>query len=150
MTSRIKTVIHRGRAILICDYSELTAANEWQELMLAEHKAMAAEPLNSVRSLSILTGSRLSPEVISTMKAVTQKNKPYVKVRAIVGLSALQRVVDEYGAPLFTLFSHRLHARFAQPTGGAHMFDMGQRHAARMVRAERRRSKSSCRSITSA
>ncbi|MGQ0539784.1 MAG: hypothetical protein ACT4R6_12615 [Gemmatimonadaceae bacterium] len=93
MSSRLKTVSHSGRAILVCDYSQLTVPKEWEELMLAEHKAMAAEPLNSVRSLSIMTGSRLSPEVISTMKAVTQKNKPYVKVAAIVGLNPLQRHV---------------------------------------------------------
>ena len=61
--------------------------------MLAEHQMMATQPLASVRSLSILTGSRLSAEVVEAMKAVTQKNKPHVKVSAIVGMNALQRQV---------------------------------------------------------
>ena len=53
----------------------------------------AAQPIASVRSLSILTGARLSPEVVNLMKAVTQTNKPHVKVSAIVGMNALQRNV---------------------------------------------------------
>ena len=93
MMDRLKTVIHRGRSILMCDYSHLTAPKEWEDLMLAEHKAMAAQPRGSVRSLSILTGSRMSAKVTETMKAVTQKNRPYIKVSAIVGLNPLQRMV---------------------------------------------------------
>ena len=93
MSNRIKSVMHRGHSILVADYSGVTTPKEWEELMLAEHRVMAAQPIASVRSLSILTGARLSPEVVNLMKAVTQKNKPHVKVSAIVGMNALQRQV---------------------------------------------------------
>jgi hypothetical protein len=93
MSNRLKTVTHRGRSILIADYSNITTRKEWEEMMLAEHELIATQPVASVRSLSILTGSRLSPEVLEAMKGVTQKNKPHVKVSAIVGMNPLQREV---------------------------------------------------------
>ena len=93
MLNRLKAVTHRGRLILMCDYSHLILWKEWEELLHAEHEAMAALPRGSVRSLSIMTGSRMSQQVTDAMKAVTLKNKPYIKVSAIVGLNPLQRSV---------------------------------------------------------
>lgn len=93
MSNRLTTITHRGCPILISDYSNLSAPEEWKALMLAEHELMAVQPLGSVRSLSIMTGSRMSPEVTHAMKAVTQRNKPYIKVCAMVGLNGLQRTI---------------------------------------------------------
>ncbi|MGQ0640681.1 MAG: hypothetical protein ACT4P6_07910 [Gemmatimonadaceae bacterium] len=93
MSDRLKTVTHRGCSILISDYSHLTGRKEWEALLDAEHKMMAAQPVGSVRSLSILTGARISPEVLDAMKTVTAKNKPHIKASAIVGMSAVQRQV---------------------------------------------------------
>ena len=90
---RLRKVTHRGRSILLTDYSGFIKWNDWRVLIEAEMRLMPREPLGSVRALAVFTGSRFSDEVFEAITKLALANRPYIKASALVGLSPLQRAI---------------------------------------------------------
>ncbi|MBA3553145.1 MAG: hypothetical protein H0W29_00060 [Gemmatimonadales bacterium] len=90
---RLRKVTHRGRSILLTDYSGFIKWNDWRALIEAEMRLMPREPLGSVRALAVFTGSRFSDEVFEAITKLALANRPYIKASALVGLSPLQRAI---------------------------------------------------------
>jgi len=84
---RLRKVTHRGRSILLTDYSGFIKWKDWQALIEAEMQLMPREPLGSVRALAIFTGSRFSDEVFEAITRLALANRPYIKASALVGLA---------------------------------------------------------------
>jgi hypothetical protein len=85
---------HRGNRVFYRDYSNLgfdVAA--LQAEMDAVVEAVCAEPPESVLALSDVRGTRGSPQAIAILQTVVKQTTPYVKRRAVIGVSPVQRAL---------------------------------------------------------
>ena len=99
----MRFIEHRGRPILLIDFSGLQAADDILREIDAARGLIRSQPLNSVWVLSDVTGARYSPPVMDAMKELTAGNRPYVRHSAVAGMERVHRVL--YRAVL--LFSRR-------------------------------------------
>jgi len=91
--SRVRFVPHKGKQILYHDFSNLLRIEETMAAIEESRAIVRKQPLGSVLTLTVVTGSRFNREIVEALKELTKGNKPYVKAGAIVGLSGIQRVV---------------------------------------------------------
>jgi hypothetical protein len=92
MAGSIGCVEYKGKRILSIDFTGC----EMEEIVAVVQegkKLIAAEPPNSVLTLTIVTGARTNSAVTRVMKEFTLHNKPYVKAGAVVGLDGLKSVI---------------------------------------------------------
>ncbi len=83
---------HRGKTVLVEDFSEMYPGPEIVETMEAAHRYIAAQPEHSVLALVDVRGGRYDAEVVRAFKDVTVRNGPFVKAVAVVGLEGLHQV----------------------------------------------------------
>ena len=90
MSDRVRLIEH---GIVLLDFSNIKEPDK--ELhRSAEAKALiAAQPRGQVLVLTDVSGSNFSHATVESLKDLVRHNKPYVKASALVGLSALTRVV---------------------------------------------------------
>jgi len=98
---RIRTLQHQGKEILVLDYSGLNA-EEYMPVARLAMKEIARRPEGSVLTITNLKGTRFSVGTTEDIKRYSEHNKPYVKASAVVGLSAMQRVVYLAVKPFLT------------------------------------------------
>jgi len=103
-------ITHRGRRILYADYTRSgeDTQNVAEEMACVINLA-CSEPLNSVRTLTDVTGTRGSPQMLNLMKDTAAKIAPYALKRAVVGMSGVQlsflKLINGLaGNKTFTLF----------------------------------------------
>ena len=88
---RTRFIEHRGKRILLLDYTSL--GNDLAELQGEIQRTkpiIAAEPPGSVLTLCDVRGSRITPGNVRTMQELVQHNVPFVKWSAVVvGLSGV-------------------------------------------------------------
>lgn len=84
---------HKGKSIVFLDWTNVETTEDAVRRIDAGQKLIASQPLNSVRTLTFVEGSRFDRERIEKVKAMILANKPYVKCGAIVGLSGLIKAV---------------------------------------------------------
>jgi hypothetical protein len=108
MTGRVRFVEHEGRRILLTDLSDLTP--DQAPAVLDEAKTLVATlpKQRTLLSLLVVQRMRFDPETIDAMKNVGRDNEPWVIATAVVGLSAIGRVV----ARVVSTFSGRRYATF--------------------------------------
>jgi len=102
MDDRIRFVKHRGKTILLIDFSQGTK----QEILLLLDEirnTMAQQPRASVLSLADFAGAHVDKEVATRIKEVLTLDRPYVKRSAWVGTASLPKVFYEN----FKTFSQR-------------------------------------------
>jgi hypothetical protein len=90
---RTTFTIHEGVRICVLDFSNITSE---AEALLAIDEARAiigSEPQASVYTLTDVTGSRVTSAVRTALHELTKTNKPYVVAGAVVGVTAIQRVI---------------------------------------------------------
>ena len=95
MTDRPRTEfrLYDGVRICLLDFTHL-ATEEEGAVAIAEAKAIIAkEPPKSVYTITDVTGSRVTPKLRAALTDLTQHNKPYVVSGAVVGMTAIQRVI---------------------------------------------------------
>jgi len=82
---------HKGRRILRVDFSGLSPE---QLVGATKHamRAIAAEPLGSVRILTIANG-QLDEQSAEAIRRYAAHNKPYVRASAVVGASGFQKIL---------------------------------------------------------
>ncbi len=102
MNERLRFIKHRGKPILLVDFSHGTQ----QEILLLLDQiksTIAQEPPGSVLSLADFTDAQVDKAVATRMKEVLTLDRPYVKKSAWVGTASLAKVFYEN----FKSFSQR-------------------------------------------
>jgi hypothetical protein len=92
---RINFVQHKGKSILIEDFTNLKPPKDMDEYLKTikeAHQAFISQPQKSVLAVFDVTNSSFNTEVISILKDFTLSNTPYVKCAVIVGLTGLMKV----------------------------------------------------------
>jgi hypothetical protein len=89
---RVRFIEHKGKSILLQDYSNLRPGPEFYELVDIAQKLIAAQPPKSVLSLVDATQSVFDAGVLVALKRFAQANTPYMKFTAAVGITGLKEV----------------------------------------------------------
>jgi hypothetical protein len=95
MTERVRFIQHKGKEILLIDFSSGTA----QEVLAAMSEAqrvIGGRPFGSVRTLTDVTDGRYDRDVTESLKAYVAHNKPYVVAGAVVGLNDLKTILFNF------------------------------------------------------
>jgi hypothetical protein len=111
---RINFVQHKGKSILIEDFTNMKPPKDMDEFLRTikeAHQAFASQPQKSVLAVFDVTNSSFNTEVMSMLKDFTISNTPYVKCAAIVGLTGLMKIalatVSKLTGRSFQLFPSR-------------------------------------------
>jgi len=80
----VRFIDHRGKQVLLIDYTDGTAEEVLQILGEVE-EVIAAQPPDSVLTLSDFTGVTLDKAAADRMKIVATKDRPHVRRAAFVG-----------------------------------------------------------------
>ena len=89
---RVKPINHYGKQLLLLDFSGARKEDFPVALEEAE-KSIRNQPLNSVLTLTDVSGARYNEEIVQTIKEFTKGNKPFVKAAAVVGLDGLKKII---------------------------------------------------------
>ncbi len=107
MDDRIRFIEHRGRKILLSDFSYADAP-EMQLLLEYVRVVVAQHPRESLVSLADFTGSTVDHAVATRIKEVLTLDRPFVKKTAWVGTESIPHAFMEN----FHTFSQREIATF--------------------------------------
>ncbi len=107
MDDRIHFIEHKGKQILLCDFTNATAQ---QMLLLVEHirNMVAQHARESVVTLADYTGAEIDRTVATKIKEVLTLDRPFVRKTAWVGTEHIPRAYMES----FHTFSQRTIATF--------------------------------------
>jgi hypothetical protein len=97
---RIRFIEHRGKRILFMDFSEMNGPGEALRELDRARQIIAAEPQNSLLTLTDVTGTRYDNDIIKAFQALAAHNKPYVRAAASVTRTPLQLVALRASAVL--------------------------------------------------
>lgn len=111
LTERARFLEHRGRRILLIDYSAIDSTETALRVIERSREMVSGEPLGSVLTLTHVRDARFDRQVVSALLAATKHNKPYVRAAAVVGMQPLHRVVLD----TIQLFSQRKMEAFDDP-----------------------------------
>jgi hypothetical protein len=91
MSDRISYITHRGKPIMLVDFSQCEPKAIL--MMLDEiQRTVAKHDRNSLLTLADLTGAHIDRAVATRMKEVLVMDRPYVKKSAWVGVDSLPKV----------------------------------------------------------
>jgi hypothetical protein len=114
MAQRIQFIEHRGKKILVEDFSNLKAGPEFISLIGEAQRIIASQPPKSVRAVFDASGSGFNSEVLNAMKNFTNANTPYIKAAAVVGINGLLQValtaISKFAGREFIVFKSRFEA----------------------------------------
>jgi hypothetical protein len=102
MDERISFVTHRGKPIMVIDFSHC-APKEMLLLLEEIQRTVARHERGSLLALADLTGAHIDRAVATRMKEVLVLDRPFVKRSAWVGVESLPKVYYEN----FQTFSQR-------------------------------------------
>lgn len=88
----VKFIKYKGLPILQIDFEGCPPA-EFLERIKYARSVIGGQPLNSVRTLTLIKQARFNNVVSEAIKEYTNHNKPFVRIAAVVGLSGLQEIV---------------------------------------------------------
>ena len=108
MTGRVQFVDHEGKRILVTDLTDLDTHQSPAVLEEARRVVASLPKERSLRSLLVVRRMRFDPKTIDAMKKVGKDDEPWVIATAVVGLTAIGRVV----ARVVSTFSGRRYAAF--------------------------------------
>lgn len=90
---RTHFITHRGKQILVLNYSGLEETPETLVEIEKSREIVAREPPQSVLTLTYVRDAKYDGRVIQALKELAAHNKPFVRAGAVVGMSLLHRVV---------------------------------------------------------
>lgn len=99
--------LHDGVRICHLDFSHIPTEEQALEAIAEAKGVIAKEPLASVYTITNVTGSRVTNNLRNALYDLTQHNKPYVLFGAVVGVTAIQRVILR---AIIQLTGRKLHA----------------------------------------
>jgi hypothetical protein len=84
---------HKGVRICVLDFSNIASEAEALQAIDEARALIGKEPKGSVRTLTDVTGSRVTSTTRNALHELTKANKPYVVAGAVVGVTAIQSVI---------------------------------------------------------
>jgi hypothetical protein len=90
---RTRFIEHRGKRILLLDYSGVADPEEALREIAKSKAFIATQPPNSLLTLTHVRDARYNREIVTAMKGLAAHNKPFVRAGAVVGLAPLHRIV---------------------------------------------------------
>jgi len=94
MSERISFITHRGKSIMVIDFSQL----ESKELLLLleiVQRTVAQHDKGSLLTLVDVTGAQIDRNVATRVKEVLVRDRPFVKRSAWVGADSVPKVYYE-------------------------------------------------------
>lgn len=109
--SRVSFVEHRGKTIVVMDFSNLRPGDEFFSGILEAKAWFASQPAKSALSVFDATGAVYNMEVVNVLKAFTKHNEPFVKASTVVGVEGLLNLaltaVSKFSGRTFKTFKDR-------------------------------------------
>src|SRR5690348_17681394 len=84
---------HKGVRICVLDFSNIATEAEALGAIAEAKTIIGKEPHSSVRTLTDVTGSRVTSTIRTALHELTKANRPYVVAGAVVGVTAIQSVI---------------------------------------------------------
>ena len=107
---RVQFISHRGKRVLLIDHSRSTP-EEMVRTMDEVETVIAAEPADSLLTLSDFTGTAFDKTSADRMKVVAAKDRPHVHRAALVGAENIPEVyyhnLESFSARHFPKFKTR-------------------------------------------
>ncbi len=91
---RVRFITHRGKQILLADYTGCTRQT-LLDILHERERIVMAQPKGSVLTLVDLTGVETSKDVNDEVKKVAVRERDRVKRAAIVGIESVPKVLFE-------------------------------------------------------
>ncbi len=89
---RISVVEHRGKRILLQDFSGLRSGEEFDRALAEARAYIASQPAKSVLSVFDATQAHYDAATLAALKDFTRGNSPYIRASAVVGVAGLLNV----------------------------------------------------------
>ena len=109
--SRVSFVEHRGKSIIVMDFSHLRPGDEFLAGIVEAKAWMASQPAKSALSLFDATGAVYNIEVVHVLKDFTKHNEPFIKASTVVGIEGLLNIaltaVSQFSGRTFKTFQDR-------------------------------------------
>jgi hypothetical protein len=86
---RISMVEHKGKTVLVQDFTGLGAGDEFSGTIAEAKRYIAGQPPKSVLSLFDATRTHYNAEVMAQLKEFTKHNGPYIKASVVVGIEGI-------------------------------------------------------------
>jgi hypothetical protein len=89
---RTRFVDHKGKRILLLDYSGMTSPEE--EIAEIRHSidVVAGQPRDSLLVLTDVSDARYNAASLQALKELAAHNAPFVTASAVVGITGLRRI----------------------------------------------------------
>jgi hypothetical protein len=94
MPDRISFITHRGKAIMLIDFSHCEPKESLLLLEEIQH-TVARHEKGSLLTLADLTGAHVDKTVATRMKEVLVRDRPFVKRSALVGAESVPKIYYE-------------------------------------------------------
>jgi hypothetical protein len=90
---RTQVILHQGKKIVYIDFSNLRMFDEIKTVIEDAKKHIHGQPPLSVLTLTSVEETHFNSEIKDLFTAYISSNKPYVKARAILGVTGLKQVI---------------------------------------------------------
>jgi hypothetical protein len=108
---RIRFIEHKGKNILLEDFSEVKPGEEFNKILEQARLMIMSQPPKSVLALFDATGANFDMEALTALGDFVKKNTPHVKYATVVGISGLLTIalqaVQRVGGRDFKVCSSR-------------------------------------------
>lgn len=89
---RVTFIEHKGKRILHLNFTN-ARADEVVQIISAAKTVIAAQPEQSLRTLTDVTDLKFNADAAEAMKEFAKHNKPYVAAAAVVGVTGLKQII---------------------------------------------------------
>ena len=93
MAERTTEISRGGKQIVFLDFKNFVEVKSALAAIEYARQYIAKRPPGSVCTLTDVTNSRANDDIVTALKGLAKANKPYVKSGAVVGLTAMQRIL---------------------------------------------------------
>ena len=89
---RVRFIQHRGKSILLEDFSDLDPGPEFLDTLRKAKEAIESRPLKSVLVVAVVSNVHYDLDALNAMGAFVKANTPFVRCSAVVGIKGLAKV----------------------------------------------------------
>jgi hypothetical protein len=111
VTDRVRFIQHKGKSILLEDYSNLGPVPEFFETLKRAQETIGRQPEKSVLAVADVSNSTFDMETLNALGKFVKVNTPFIKCTAVVGVKGLAEVglmaVSRMGGRSFKTYDTR-------------------------------------------
>ncbi|RLD84547.1 MAG: hypothetical protein DRJ10_00850 [Bacteroidetes bacterium] len=93
MTERVRWIEHKGKRIIYNDFSKIHSDEVVRVVRQFEQLVMDSKDTDDIIVLSNMTDAHFFGEAFEEIKRVTKVVRPYIKKRAVVGISGVKSIL---------------------------------------------------------